>query len=276
MTTLAANSPMTKVKGDNNSIPIIADDIVYEGAMAGDNASGYGRPLVAGDNFVGHSIDKVDNTGGSAGDKNIQLLTGKYRLVVDLVGLITDVGQPVYASDDSVLTFSAPSNSFVGVISRYVSATRMEVEFWPSSPGQSVLRRMVTLTSAQILLLETTQIELIPAPGADKVIQVLALQMILDYGSNVFTEPSAPDDLEVVYDAAGGTSIADVIGDFIIHNADNFAQPQIKDIAGAAATTMVNKAVVLDNNGSNYGGNAGDDSLLHVMLTYVIHRALLA
>jgi hypothetical protein len=122
---------MTTVKGDNNSIPIIAADIVYEGAMVGDNGAGYGRPLAAGDVFVGHSVDKVDNAAGAAGAKNIQLLAGRYRQIVALVGLITDVGQPVYASDDAVLTFVAPSNSYVGVISRYVSATKMEVEFRP-------------------------------------------------------------------------------------------------------------------------------------------------
>jgi len=131
MATLAANSPMVHVKGDNNSIPIIAADIVYEGAMVGDNGAGYGRPLTAGDVFVGHSIDKVDNAAGAAGAKNIRLLTGRYRQVVALVGLITDVRQPVYASDDAVYTFEAASNSYVGVITRYVSATKMEVEFRP-------------------------------------------------------------------------------------------------------------------------------------------------
>ena len=131
MATLAANSPLTHLVGEHNSIPIIAADIVYEGAMVGDNGSGYGRPLTAGDVFVGHAIEKVDNSSGSAGDLNITLLTGRYRLKVALVGTITDVGQPVYASDDAVLTFAAPSNSYVGVVTRYISATHLEVEFRP-------------------------------------------------------------------------------------------------------------------------------------------------
>ena len=129
MTTLAANKQLPKVIGEENTVPIIAADIVYEGAAVGDNASGYGRPLAAGDRFLGHSIDKVDNASGAAGDKNIRLLTGRYRREVALAGTITDVGQPVYASDDDTYTFSAPGNSFVGVVSRYVSATKMEVEF---------------------------------------------------------------------------------------------------------------------------------------------------
>src|SRR3989304_3814229 len=112
MATLAVDAPMTKVEGFLGSVPIIANDIVYEGAMVGDNGSGYGRPLVAGDKFLGHSISKVDNTAtgltgaaGAAGDLNISLASGRYKLIVALVGLIADVGQPVYASDDSVLTF---------------------------------------------------------------------------------------------------------------------------------------------------------------------------
>ena len=90
MTTLAADSPITLAIGDN-SIPIIAADIVYEGAMVGDNASGYGRPLVAGDKFRGHAISKVDNTSGVAGDLNIKLRAGRYRMNVSLAGAITDV-----------------------------------------------------------------------------------------------------------------------------------------------------------------------------------------
>lgn len=133
MTTLAADSPQVLVTGDMGSVPILADDIVYEGAMVGDNGAGYGRPLVAGDKFLGHSIVQVDNTGGAAGDKNIRVRTGKYRMVCALVGLITDVGQPVYASDDATLSLIAgittTKNSYVGKITRYESATKMEIEF---------------------------------------------------------------------------------------------------------------------------------------------------
>ena len=133
MSTLAADSPQILVGGDMGAIPIIASDIVYEGSMVGDNGAGYGRPLVAGDKFVGHSITRVTNASAVAGAFDIRLRHGVYRLVCSLVGLITDVGQPVYASDDQVLSFAASitttKNSYVGRISRYVSATKMEIEF---------------------------------------------------------------------------------------------------------------------------------------------------
>ena len=137
MATSAADSPLTFGLGNLNSIPIIASDIVYEGSLVGDNGAGYGRPLVAGDRFVGHAKTKCDNSASAtAGAKDIQLIGGcRYKMVVDLVGLITDVGQPVYASDDATLSMmpavTTVANSYVGVVTRYVSATQMEVEFRP-------------------------------------------------------------------------------------------------------------------------------------------------
>jgi len=136
MTTLAKDTPRTLVTGDMNSIPIIEDDIVYEGAMVGlVAASGYGRPLVAGDIFMGHAVVKVDNTGGANGDKNIRLRSGRYRMVCTLTGVaITDVGAPVYASDDDTLTLTSTSNSFVGRVSRYIKANTAEIEFDTMKP----------------------------------------------------------------------------------------------------------------------------------------------
>jgi len=155
-----------------NAIGIVAADIVYEGAMVGDNGAGYGRPLVAGDKFLGHNIFKVDNAtiAGAAGDKNLRLRTGVYRMVCDLVGLITDVGQPVYASDDQVLSFAASiaavKNSYVGRISRYVSATKMEVEFVacgldefdpnPNRLTKSAAHTTVAVDNGKILYVDTT------------------------------------------------------------------------------------------------------------------------
>jgi hypothetical protein len=131
MTTLAANKPGIFSAGNIGAMGIIASDIIYEGAMVGDNGSGYARPLTAGDRFLGHCIEKCDNSSGSAGAKNVQYYTGRYRLRVTFTIAITDVGQPVYASDDDVLTLVAPSNSYVGVVTRYISSTEAEVEFRP-------------------------------------------------------------------------------------------------------------------------------------------------
>ena len=70
---------------------------------------------------------------------------GRYRLIVLLTGVITDVGMPVYASDDSVYTFSGVY-SYVGVITRYVDATHMEVEFRPGEQDEWGSRKRAVKT----------------------------------------------------------------------------------------------------------------------------------
>lgn len=230
---------------------------------------------------VGQAItDIAANAKGSAQVKGIvkaraAAVTGSDG---DVVGWDED-GDPYggTAGTGAITTKLSDADFLVGRLRAALTATDGEAKVELNNYGSGhILKRLVKLTAAQIKLLATTQIELIPAPGADKVIQVLGIQMILDYGSEVLAEPSAPDDLEVVYDAAGGTSIADVVGDFVISSADTIAQPQIKDIAGAAASTMVNKAVVLDNTGGDYTGNATGDTVLIVICDYQINRAELA
>ncbi|MBA7613755.1 hypothetical protein ES703_21011 [subsurface metagenome] len=133
---LTVDSPQVLVTGDMNSVPIIKEDTIFEGAMVGrEAATGHGRPLTAGDIFLGHSIFKVVNELGLVGaEKEVRLRTGRYRMLCALAAAITDVGAAVYASDDDTLTKTATSNSYVGRISRYVSATKVEIEFETLQP----------------------------------------------------------------------------------------------------------------------------------------------
>jgi len=126
----------------------------------------------------------------------------------------------------------------------------------------------VDLTRADIIDLVGTPITLVAAPGANKIVQVLGIMFILDYGTVVFAEPSAPDDLRVNYVAAGGTSLFDLAGDFMIRNADSVAFPLIKTNTGVASSSMVNRAVVLLNTGTDYTGGTG--TALRVITHYVI------
>jgi hypothetical protein len=130
MTVLAVDRPVVEAIGSKSFYPLDAEK-AYEGAMMTLNTSGYAGSLAAGEVFCGHNKSQVDNSAGSAGDKNIEVPTGRYTLEVALVGLITDVRQPVYASDDATLTFVPTGNVFVGVIKNYISATKMRVEFRP-------------------------------------------------------------------------------------------------------------------------------------------------
>lgn len=108
-----------------NDLPIIANDIVYEGAAVGENGSGYVRPLVAADPFVGFAVRNVDNTGGQAGDANVHVRSkGLVKLTV--AGLDAPAngndGTPVYASDDDTFTLTSTSNTLIGRTHRYVAS----------------------------------------------------------------------------------------------------------------------------------------------------------
>lgn len=121
MTTLAANSARTFELGDINEFPMIATDIVYEGAAVGDNGSGYARPLQSGDPFLGFAEKKADNSAGAAGDINVRVLEkGKIKLAISSLA-ITDRGKDVYASDDDTFTLNQGSNTRIGHVHRWIS-----------------------------------------------------------------------------------------------------------------------------------------------------------
>jgi hypothetical protein len=139
MTTLAANVARSFELGDQNDLPVIADDIIFEGAAVGGNGSGYSRPLVGGDPFHGFAVEKADNTDGAAGAITVRVKT-KGRVSLAISGLaITDVGKPVYASDDNTFTLTATSNSAIGRVIRWVSTGVGIVEFDATRAGLGVV-----------------------------------------------------------------------------------------------------------------------------------------
>ena len=130
MTTLAANAPRAFEGGSRNEIPVIASDIVYEGAAVGVViASGHARPLAATDRFAGFAEAKADNAAGAAAAINVRVVeSGKIQLSVS-GAVITDVGQPVYATDDNAFTFTPTAAVFVGFVHRFVSSGVVVVAF---------------------------------------------------------------------------------------------------------------------------------------------------
>ena len=130
MTTLAKDTPRDYELGNINEIPVIASDIIYEGAAVGVViASGHARPLTSVDNFVGFAEQKADNSAGSAADINVRF---KKRGMVSLSvsgAVITDINQPVYATDDDTFVFLPTGAKFVGFIRRFVSSGVVIVEY---------------------------------------------------------------------------------------------------------------------------------------------------
>lgn len=139
---------------------------------------------------------------------------------------------------------------------------------------------IVDITAAEIKLLVGTPKELVAAPGAaGQLIEFISAILVLDYGSEVFAEPTAPDDLAIEYDDGTGQQIItwDTTG-FITNNADCIEIVNAASVGGGAAAVTtaanVNKNIVLINTGGNYTGNASNDSAIRLIVTYRIHTSL--
>lgn len=98
-------------------LPVDDNVLIYKGAFVGRNrATGYARPLAAGDEFLGVAYQRADNTlaGHTAGGLDVRL-----QQVIDIVHALTgvglaDIGKDVYASADDTLTFAPTGNSRIG------------------------------------------------------------------------------------------------------------------------------------------------------------------
>ena len=130
MATLIKNEARTYQVADREDYPVVADDIIYEGAAVGENGSGYSRPLVAGDTFQGFAVSKVDNSGGAAGAKLVNVkASGRVVLPIAGVDVTSNARAAVYASDDNTFTLTATANSLIGYVSHFVSTGFAVVEF---------------------------------------------------------------------------------------------------------------------------------------------------
>lgn len=130
MTTLAANSLRDDVLGNTSAYAVIASDIIWPGAAVGlVDASGHARPLESTDKFAGFAREKADNSAGSAAAINVDTDIRGVKVLSVTGAVITDVGNPVYATDDNVFVFSPVGGVYIGQAIRFVSSGIMEVSF---------------------------------------------------------------------------------------------------------------------------------------------------
>jgi len=134
VTTLAANKARRyEVSPDPlfTDIPVIAADIIYEGAAVGESASsGTARPLVDGDTFLGFAVAKADNSAGAASAINVRTAQRGLVLLTLAAAAEADLGAAVYATDDDTFSLTdSGSDTQIGVLTRFVSATTAIVHF---------------------------------------------------------------------------------------------------------------------------------------------------
>ncbi len=143
----------------------------------------------------------------------------------------------------------------------------------------SILSATIDLTNVNIKALSGTPKELVAAQGANTLIEFVSATLIMEFGSEVLAEPSAPDDLAIEYDDGTGTQVAtwDTTG-FISNAADAMEIVNSASVGGGAsaipAATNVNKNLVLINTGTDYTGNASADTTMKIYVTYRVHTSL--
>lgn len=106
---------------------LAGDEAFYAGTLAFNDSSGYLTNTAGGNPLAGVVRYSVDNSGGSNGDKKVELYTeGDFVLPLASVAQ-GDVDELAYASDNYTLTKTATSNSFVGSILRVAGTNLAEV-----------------------------------------------------------------------------------------------------------------------------------------------------
>jgi hypothetical protein len=135
-----------------------------------------------------------------------------------------------------------------------------------SQLAETVIREAtVELTNAEVLALETTAIELVAAPGSDKVLQFIGAVLFLNYGGTQYTE--ADDNLGIYYENESGAIASEVIEctGFLDQAADTI----INSIPTKDVIMVPNKALVIANPNDAFGGGH-EDSTLTVKIQYRI------
>ncbi len=98
-------------------VPVKDNVKIFKGAFVGhDRGTGYARPLIAGDEFLGVAYQRADNTptGHTAGGIRVRMHQ-QVDIVHALTGVtVADIGKEVYASADDTLGFTPTGNSRVG------------------------------------------------------------------------------------------------------------------------------------------------------------------
>lgn len=274
MTVLAAARNTQSKDGHILELPC-AVDIIYKGGMVCLNAAGFAAPASDALDYsrvVGVAFETVDNSGGSAGDINVRLDTGRsFKFTAASIDT-GDVGRMMYVTDDNI--FNDARGSFAipaGVLVERDSSTVGWI-FIPG-PDEAVQGdqfapqvRVVQFTNALVLAMRATPLILIPAPGADKSIIVDRVTFISDDQGADWTESS--DNLVVQYadgvDITSAIEATSLVGQSAV----------VIESYGVIDTVLVpdvNAQVELFNTGSSeWGGGNVANSLTVIIAFHVI------
>lgn len=103
---------------------------IYKGTLVSLRSDGYAYPSRSGtstDVFIGVADETVDNSAGSAGDKEILVRKTGTFVFAKGTAVIADVGIACYASADDTVTLTSTNNQLVGYACGLESSAALRV-----------------------------------------------------------------------------------------------------------------------------------------------------
>lgn len=153
MTALAEDLSMQYTEGVELDFPVVGSDIVYGGSFVAVNAGGYANPGAdtAGLIFQGVSIEQVDNSGGSNGDKTVTLRRrGLFKALFGTAISQANVGDNVFLVDDQTVDVvgNVTHNIFCGIIAKYIDSTHAWIDIEPAIRQADVATHLADASAA--------------------------------------------------------------------------------------------------------------------------------
>lgn len=161
-------------------------------------------------------------------------------------------------------------SSTVGVI-RFDLVETPVGNFPQASISENLIRYTTgSITNAEMLALRATPKELVAAPGAGKVLELLSIVLLFDY-TGAYTETA--DNMAVKYENGSGVAASETIEatGFVDATADTLTIGVAKNDVIVAKSGCENKALVLHNTGGDeYGGGNAANSI-RFKVAYRVH-----
>ena len=118
---LSKNARISYTSGTNPRNPVAANVHIYQRAILFGATGGVAPATAAAGKYcVGIAGEEVDNTGGAAGDKSVNVLAGRTFRLPSVAGAnavtADDIGANCYANDDESVTMDSSGKSAVGKV----------------------------------------------------------------------------------------------------------------------------------------------------------------
>jgi hypothetical protein len=127
---VTANQAIARRGPETSWIPAAASINFYEGTLVYENTAGYATDIINGgaNFFVGVAKAQQDNSSGSAGDLNVETWAeGEFIMNYSGTAAQTVVGVKAYGVNNNEVNITSSSQSFVGVITEFISASKVRV-----------------------------------------------------------------------------------------------------------------------------------------------------